>query len=311
VSLPGRTALTPIPASRADSVAGAMPPGGWVESLSQTARELIGRSSGLFSFWTVVPVVGLIGFVYLYAFSDSMYVSQTIFNLQNASSTSTSLSSMVGSSLLGTSGSANEAGAVMAYIESPEMLAKLDKQFHLRALYSSSAHSPFWRLAPDASNEDFLTFYQQMVLVSQDSTTQLITLQVMDYNAKRAQAISYAILAASRQFVNALTKTMQDATIKYAKDQLTAAEKAVETAQPYDRTVAEDELTAAQQAMAASQGIASQQVVFLIPISNPTLPTDASIPDRLADEAGILLCAAALYLIGHLLLANVRDHRKV
>jgi capsule polysaccharide export protein KpsE/RkpR len=260
------------------------------------------------SFWTIVPFIGLLGFIYLILFTDSLYNSQAIFNLQNASSVSTSLSSL-GSSLLGGASSSNQSGSVVAYIESHEMLQSLDKKFHLRQLYSSTSHSPFWRLSPGASDADFLTFYQGMVTVTQDQSSGLITISVLDYDAKRAHEITDAILVAAQDFVNNMSSSMRTATIKYAQDQLVAATKAVETAQPYERSVAEAELTAAQQAMAAAQGLANQQQVFLIRISNPTTPTDTSVPDRLLAEAAILLAAAVLYMVGHLLLANVRDHR--
>lgn len=272
----------------------------WKASFDWLAKKM--------SFWTVVPFIGLLGFAYLIFFADSLYDSQAIFNLQNASSMSTTLGSL-SSSLLGSSGSSNESGAVVAYIESPEMLHLLDKKFHLRQLYSSTSHNPFWRLASGASDADFLAFYQGMVTVTPDQTTGLITIDVLDYDSKRAHDISDAILAAAQAFVNDMSSSIRVATIKYAKDQLVSATKAVETAQPYERSVAEAELSAAQQAMAAAQGLANQQQAFLIRISDPTTPTDPTVPDRLLDEAAILLAAAVLYMIAHLLLANVRDHR--
>jgi len=262
------------------------------------------------SFWTVVPFVGLLGFVYLFLFSDSLYDSEAIFNLQNASSVSSTLGSL-SSSLLGGASSSNESGAVVAYIQSHEMLQILDKKFHLRQSYSSTSHNPFFRLAANASDADFQTFYQQMVTVSQDQTTGLITIDVLDYDSKRAHEIADAVLVAAQDFVNNMSSSMRVATIKYAQDQLIAATKSVETAQPYERSVAEAELSAAQQAMAAAQGLANQQQAFLIRISEPTTPTDTSVPDRVLDEAALLLTATVLYMIGHLLVANVRDHRGV
>jgi capsule polysaccharide export protein KpsE/RkpR len=218
---------------------------------------------------------------------------------------------MSGSSLFGSTGSTTQSGAVVAYIQSPDLLKILDKKFHLRQLYSSSKHSPFWRLDADASNEDFLTFYQQMVTVSQDSSTLLITVNVLDYDANHGQQICNAIITASQQFVNSMSAVMSNATLKYAKTQLQIATKAVETAQPYERSVAEMELTAAQQGLVSAQGLANQQQSFLITVDAANLPTDETIPDRLVDEALILLAASALYMIAHLLLANVRDHQDV
>ena len=281
-----------------------------VGHLSAGVRQLFSWLARKLTFWTVVPIVGIVGFIYLYAYTDSLYQSTAVVALQNSSSTSTSLSSLVGSSLFGSSGSTTQSGAVVAYIQSLDLLKTLDKKFHLRQLYSSPKHSPFWRLDADASNEDFLTFYQQMVTVSQDSTTLLITVNVLDYDATRAQQICNAIIAASQQFVNSMSAVMSNATLKYARTQLQLATKAVETAQPYERSVAEMELTAAQQGLVSAQSLANQQQSFLITVDAANLPTDVSVPDRLVDEALILLVASLLYMVAHLLLANVRDHRQ-
>ena len=286
------------------------PAGDKIGQLSAGAKQLISWLARKLTFWTVVPIVGIVGFVYLYAYSDSLYQSTAVVALQNSASTQSSLSMLAGSSLFGTSGSTTQSGAVVSYIQSLDLLKVLDKQFHLRQIYSSSQHSPFWRLDASASNEDFLTFYQQMVTVTQDSTTLLITVNVLDYDAKRAQQICSAIIVASQKFVNSMSAVMSNATLKYARDQLKTATKAVETAQPYERSVAEMELTAAQQGLVSAQSLANQQQSFLITVDAANLPTDETVPDRLVDEAMILLAASALYMIAHLLLANVRDHRR-
>ena len=296
----------------APSVAGTAAPGAeTVGQLSAGIRQLFGWLARKLTFWTVVPIVGIVGFVYLYAYSDSLYQSSAVVALQNSSATSSSLSTLMsGSSLFGSSGSTTQSGAVVSYIQSLDLLKILDKKFHLRQLFSSPQHSPFWRLDANASDEDFLTFYQQMVTVSQDSTTLLVTINVLDYDANRAQQICNAIIAASQQFVNSMSAVMSNATLKYAKTQLQIATKAVETAQPYERSVAEMELTAAQQGLVSAQSLANQQQSFLITVDAANLPTDETVPDRLVDEALILLAASALYMIAHLLLANVRDHRR-
>lgn len=266
-----------------------------------------------FSFWNVVPLLGIVGFVYLLFFADNLYDCQTIVTLQNASTASSSLSSL-SSGLLGAAGgttSPSQSGALIAYIQSHQMLAILDKKFHLRQVYSAPGRNPFWRLASDASNEDFLTFYQGMVTVTQDPTSGLITIDVLDYDANRAQQMQKAITTESEKFINAMSDGMRAATIKFAQDQFAAAMKAVETAQPYQQAVAEAELSAAQQGMASAAGIANEQQIFLVPVTNPAVPTDTTYPDRLVDEAAVLLVSTVLYMIGFLLLSNVRDHRRV
>lgn len=264
-----------------------------------------------FTFWNVVPLIGIFGFVYFWGFADDLYNCQTIFSLQNSSSMASSLSSVSG--LFGSSGGSatSQSGALISYIESHDMLMILDKKFHLRKIYSAPGRNPFWRLASDASDEDFLTFYQGMVTVTTDSTTGLITVSVLDYDAQRSQQIQKAIIAASTKFINGMSDQMRNATVQYARDQFAAAMKAVETAQPFQQAVAEAELSAAQQGMAAAGGIANQQQIFLVPVAQPVMPTDTAYPDRLVDEAGVLLAASVFYMIGYLLISNIRDHRRV
>jgi capsule polysaccharide export protein KpsE/RkpR len=280
------------------------------EATTSQVRSIFDWLWNGFSFWTVVPLIGIFGFVYLFLFADDFYDCQSIVTLQSASSMP-SISSMAGSLLGGSPTSSTQSGALIAYIQSHEMLQILDKKFHLRQVYSAPGRNPFWRLASDASDEDFLTFYQGMVTVVQDQTTGLLTIDVLDYDAVRAQQMQKVILAASVKFINAMSDQMRTATVQYAQDQFAAAMRAVETAQPYQQPVAEAELAAAQQGMASASGIANQQQTFLVPVSNPIVPTDTAYPDRLVDEAAVLLAAAMFYMIGYLLLSNIRDHRRV
>ncbi len=262
-------------------------------------------------FWNVVPLIGIVGFVYLFFFADSLYDSQSIVTLQNASNVSSSLGSLMGSSMLGSSGGLPQDGALIAYVQSNDMLQLLDKKFHLRQIYSAPGRNPFWRLASDASSADFLTFYQGMVTITEDQTTGLLTIDVLDYDTNRAHTMQKVILAASEKFINDMSEEMRAATLKDAQTQLALAMKAVETAQPYEQAVAEAELTAAEQGMAAADGIATEQQVFLVPVSTPTTPTDTTYPDWMVDEAAVLLAATVFYMVAYLLLANVRDHRRV
>jgi capsular polysaccharide transport system permease protein len=310
----GSTADSASGALRGDIVRPGLPVGAdrgtGAGQFSHGTRQFFGWLARKFTFWTVVPIVGLVGFVYLYGYTDSLYQSSAVVTLQNSSSTSSSLSTIMGSSLFGTTGGSTQSGAVVAYVQSPDLLKVLDKKFHLRQLYSDPKHSPFWRLDSDASDEDFLSFYQQMVTVTQDSTTFLITINVLDYDATRARTICNEIIKESQKFVNGMSAVMSNATLKYAKDQLTTATKAVETAQPFERSVAEMELTAAQQGLVSAQSLANQQQSFLITVDAANMPTDTTDPDRLVDEAMILLGASIIYMIAHLLLSNVRDHQR-
>ena len=260
------------------------------------------------SFWTVIAATVCLSSVYYFVFAESLYNSSTIISVQNKSSASTG--SVLGG-LLGSAAGASQVEQLYQYIISYDMLKVLDQKFHLRKVYSSEDRNPFWRLWWPSSDEAFLKFYQNMVEVQPDTTDSLITVDVLDYDTTRAHAIAGEILAQSQKFMNNQSAIMQAQTMKFARDELGNAVKAVEAAKiPYEQTVAETRLSAAEQALATAAGMANAQQTFIIPVATPTRPTDTTRPQRLLDIGGITLVMALAYAVGFLMWANVRDHRE-
>jgi capsule polysaccharide export protein KpsE/RkpR len=275
-------------------------------ALKETARRVLERVS----FWTVVGIVALVSTVYYFVFAESLYDSQTIISIQNKGATSAGVSSILGSAL-GTGGSTSESAEVVAYIDSMDMLRILDKKYHLRRLYSSSDRNPFWRLWWPSVDEDFLWFYQYMVEIDSQSDVGLMTVDVLDYDRQRAHAIGQDIVQESEKFMNRMNATMQAQTMRFAREELENAVKAVRGSKdPQELAVAEMRLTAAQQALAAAEGAANQQQVFIVPISVPSLPTETTEPQRLFNILSITFVTALIYAVGFLMWSNVRDHRK-
>jgi capsule polysaccharide export protein KpsE/RkpR len=148
-----------------------------------------------------------------------------------------------------------------------------------------------------------------MIDVLPDTTNGLITVDVLDYDAHRAQAMANEIMLQSQHFINWQSAVMQAQTMKFAQNELEKAVKAVADAKiPYEREVAELRLTSAQQGLATATGIANQQTIFVIPISQPAFPTYTTRPQRILDIVGIALMVSIAYAVGFLMLANVRDH---
>jgi capsule polysaccharide export protein KpsE/RkpR len=295
---------TPPPRS---GIGGAADAAGTVwSSLKETWRRIASR----ISFWSVIGAVALLSTVYYFVFAESLYDSQTVISIQNKSSTSSGVGSILGSALGGT-GSASQIEQVQEYIQSMEMLNILDKQFHLRDTYSSPSRNPFWRLYFPQTDEDFLWFYEHMVSVESQSDVGLMTIDVYDYDLKRSKAIADTIVAQAEKFMNQINATMQGQTMKFARSELENAVRAVQAAKnPQEQAVAEMRLTAAQQALAAAEGAANGQQVFIVPISAPLLPTETTEPQRLFDILSITFIAGLVYAVGFLMWANVRDHRK-
>lgn len=275
-------------------------------SLKDTAQRLSLR----ISFWSVIGAVALLSSIYYFVFAESLYDSQAIISIQNKAAVATGVGSILGSSL-GGGASASESTETTSYIYSMEMLRLLDKQFHLRDSYASSERNPFWRLWWPSVDEDFLWFYQFMVQLDSQADVGILTIDVLDYDRHRAQQINQAIVSETEKFMNQMNATMQAQTMKFARSELENAVKAVKAAKdPQELSVGEMRLTAAQQALAAAEGAANQQQVFIVPISSPSLPTETTKPERLFDVLSITFVTALVYAVGFLMWSNVRDHRK-
>lgn len=270
-------------------------------------RATWGQILSRISFWTVMAATVCLSSIYYFVFAESLYDSSTIVSVQNKSSTT--VSGLSG--LLGSAAGSSQVEQLYQYVISYDMLKVLDQKFHLRQIYSSDERNPFWRLWWPSSDEAFLKFYQNMVEVQPDTTDGLLTVDVLDYDKKRAHDIAAEILVQSQKFMNGQSAIMQAQTMKFAQDELRNSVKAVQEAKiPYEQSVAETRLTAAEQALATAAGMANAQQTFIIPVATPTYPTNTTRPQRLLDIAGLTLVMALAYAVGFLMWANVRDHRK-
>lgn len=279
--------------------------GGLWRQFRQTCAQIGSR----ISFWTVIVGTICLSTVYYFVFAESMYESTAIISVQNKSISSGASSILSG--VLGGAAGGSEVEQIYQFIISPDMLKVLDDKFHLRKLYSSPQRNPFWRLWWPASDDAFLHFYQNMLDLEPDTTNSMITVTALDYDAKRAQKLAQAIVAQAQKFTNGQSELMQKQTMKFAQDELGNAVRAVQAARiPYEQQVAEIRLSAAQSALASAAGAANAQQIYIIPVSNPPLPTNTTRPERILDIAGITLVMALAYAVGFLLWANVRDHSK-
>ncbi|HWA92672.1 MAG TPA: hypothetical protein VG889_21750 [Rhizomicrobium sp.] len=284
--------------------------GSYVDAIWSSLSETFNRIAQRISFWSVVGLVALLTTVYYYVFAESLYDSQAIISIQNKGSSASGVSSIL-SSTLGTSGSGSESQQIYEYIQSMDMLRILDAKFHLREVYSDSGRNPFWKLWFPETDEDFLWFYQHMVEIDSQSDVGIMTIDVLDYDRDRAHAIAEMLTQQSEKFINDINAKMQSQTMKFAREELLNAVKAVQTAKnPQEQAVAEMRLSAAQQALASAEGAANQQQVFIVPISVPSRPTETTEPERLFNIVTITFLAGLIYAVGFLMWSNVRDHRK-
>ena len=378
-----------------------------VDSLMQGAGERlrdVARSRPFVAFVAVTAVfVGL----YFFVLAAPIYVSQASFSIRGRDAPMVEGSLL--SSLAGGAGSTStgvEAGELNQYILSQDMLAKLDQRFHLREVWSRPRPDFLNWLSPRAKKEDFLTFYRKMIDVRIDHDTNIVTVEARAFDAKTAQEIAEAVLEISAVYVDGLSTTVRNDTLKASQQELAQAEDAVRNArlamtryrittglldptasaaaagasiasmqqevaesraemtsllsfnQPRAAPItqlqakiagleaqiaktqqrsaadtkgneslaerlyeyeglavtndyADKQLVAALGAYDAARAVAGQRERFIVRITNPIVPDRATRPHRLFSFLETMMVLVALYGVGALAIAGVRDHQGI
>ncbi|WP_217549388.1 capsule biosynthesis protein [Pantoea sp. GbtcB22] len=107
------------------------------------------------------------------------------------------------------------------YINSPDMLAVLDKQLNFRQAFSQSGLDFLHHLSPDETAEKFLRYYRERISVTYDDKAGLLAIRTQGFTPDFALNFNKAVLKESERFINELSH-------RIARDQLTFAEKEME-----------------------------------------------------------------------------------
>lgn len=127
-------------------------------------------------------------------------------------------------SMLGIGGSNHEdVLLVQDYLNSPDMLAKLDKELGLKAHYQSHDIDYFSRLSSDVSQEEFLKYYRDHLSLRLDDLSGVLTVELQAFDPAYGQRVVSLMLKESEGFINKLGHQV-------ALEQLAFVEKEVDRA---------------------------------------------------------------------------------
>ncbi len=163
-----------------------------------------------------VPMVSTTAYVFMAA--QQRYVSESIVAVKRVSEP-TSMPTGGLSALIGVNNtSIEDAQYLKEYIQSADMLQRLDQQLNLRAAFVGNGHDPIFQLSSDATKEQLLKFYRKRVQISLDEKTYLLTITTEGFEPDFALKFNQVILAESDRFINQISQ-------KVAQEQLAQAEK--------------------------------------------------------------------------------------
>lgn len=160
--------------------------------------------------------------IYLAIFSQPRYMSESKVAIKRSDDLNSG--SLNFGLLLGASNpsSAEDALYLKEYINSPDMLAALDKQLNFREAFSHSGLDFLNHLSKDETAEGFLKYYKDRINVSYDDKTGLLNIQTQGL-ARSLRLFNQTVLKESERFINEMSH-------RIARDQLAFAETEMEKA---------------------------------------------------------------------------------
>jgi len=207
------------------AVADAPPP---VHPVAPPAR-LRPRHYGLFlSFLVMVLIPAGLTFVYLHQVAADQYASTVGFSVrtEEAGTPMDLLGGITGVS----SGSSSDTDILYEFIQSQNLVSRVDSLIDLRALYSKPGYDPVFAFDPSGSIEDLVAYWGRMVKIFYDSATGLIEVRVTAFAAQDAQDIARIIFSESSLMINRLSAIARSDTTRYAQDDLNVAVARLKTA---------------------------------------------------------------------------------
>ena len=116
--------------------------------------------------------------------------------------------------------STSDADILYEFIQSQVLVAEIDAQLNLRRIWSLPQRDPVFAFDPSGSIEDLVHHWNRKVTVSYDTTTGLIELRVLAFQATDATQIARAVLDHSTQMINALSEAAREDAIRHARAEL-------------------------------------------------------------------------------------------
>ncbi|MDP5305696.1 hypothetical protein [Paracoccus spongiarum] len=167
----------------------------------------------------VVTPVALSGW-YLYARAVDQYASVLGFSVRSESGPSSSdLLGGLTSSLIGmTSSSSSDTDILYKFIQSRDLVERIDSRLDLRAIWSKAPGDPVFGYRGNDSLEDLLTEWERKVRVYYDNG--MIDLRVLAFDPADARNVAQAILDESTVLINQLNDVAREDALRYSRTEL-------------------------------------------------------------------------------------------
>ena len=168
-------------------------------SLVQTGAKRVTMSMQTYRYVLLIVAVFAL---YTYSIASERYATTSLLYVEAPGPSLGALGGSGGSFLPAALPGIQDAMYLKEYILSPDMLDLLDKELNVRAHFSSQEWDYLSRLSADASQEEFLAYYQDHINVNVTLESAIITLETQGFDKAFSENLNAAILRNSDSFIN-------------------------------------------------------------------------------------------------------------
>ena len=163
--------------------------------------------------------------IYFYAIARDRYVTRSDFVIRKAEESDTNVAGAGLASLLGRGNqlSLEDARFLKTYLQSPQVLADLDRTYDLDQAYAQKGLDRFAGMKPGLSKEKRLNYFKKQVSVYLDEISGAIVLRTIGLDPKASLNLNRFMLAKSEQFVNRLNQDISQKQRSFAESELDRA----------------------------------------------------------------------------------------
>ena len=174
------------------------------------------------SFLFIVLLPSILTAWYLWQQAEDQFASQLGFTVRREETTNAS--ELLGGLANFSSAGSSDTDILYEFIQSQELVAKIDASMDLRSIYSQHVDTdPIFGFDPDGTIEDLVSYWRRMVQISYDSGSGLMELRVLAFDAQTANAVANAILEESSAMINGLSAIAREDATRYASEDLDQA----------------------------------------------------------------------------------------
>lgn len=174
---------------------------------------------------TFIGIPMLLGSLYFGVIAKDRYVSESQVMVRRSSdpegASNSGLSSLIG----GNSSSREDVTLLLAYIQSLDMLQKLDARLQLRQAFKRQGLDFFSALPADATQEDFLEFFHKRIEVSIDDKTGFLKIRTQGFTPEFAEKFNQTILAEAEHYINEISYKIAREQVSFIDQEVVLARK--------------------------------------------------------------------------------------